>query len=125
MADAQELHAHITVLSVFNVPLEPDTPRNFGTLDDISDRESAPLSAPPDVLAHLTDARGQLSQAGLEADLIWAAGPPADVIVQAARQVRADVIVVGEHHHGFFARAFGADVGAAVEREAGCKVVLA
>jgi hypothetical protein len=43
-----------TVLSVANVPLDPDAPRNFGTLDDISDREDAALRPPPDVVAHLT-----------------------------------------------------------------------
>jgi nucleotide-binding universal stress UspA family protein len=125
IADAQESHAHITVLSVFNVPLEPDAPRNFGTLDDISDNEGARLSAPQDVVAQLTDARDQLAKAGLRGDLMWAAGPPADVIVETARGAHADVIVVGEHHHGFLARAFGADVGAAVQREASCEVVLA
>lgn len=125
IADAQESRAHLTVLSVFDVPLEPEAPRNFGTLDDISDREGTALSAPQDVVAQLTDARDQLSRAGLRGDLMWAAGPPADVIVETAREVHADVIVVGDHHHGFLARAFGADVGAAVQREANCQVVLA
>lgn len=125
IAEARESHGRLTVVSIFDVPLEPDGPRNFGTLDDISDREQAPLSAPPEVVAQLTDARDQLSAAGLKPQLLWAAGPPGHVIVEIARQVHADVIVVGEHHHGFLARALGADVDAEVQREAGCEVILA
>jgi nucleotide-binding universal stress UspA family protein len=35
------------------------------------------------------------------------------------------VIVLGEHHHGFLGNLFGADVDTAVQREAGCDVILA
>ena len=125
IAEARESRGRITVLSVEELPLDPDVPRNFGTLDDISDREGAPLSPPPDVVAHLTEARNLLAEAGLEADLAWAAGEPGREIVDTARRIGADVIVVGEHHHGFLAGLFGADVGAEVQREAGCDVILA
>jgi hypothetical protein len=33
--------------------------------------------------------------------------------------------VLGEHHHGFLGRLFGADVDEEVKREAGCEVILA
>ena len=39
IAEAYESHGRITVLSVANMPLDLDVPRNFGTLDDISDDE--------------------------------------------------------------------------------------
>jgi nucleotide-binding universal stress UspA family protein len=123
--EAQKTRAHITVVSVLNVPLDPDVPRNFGTLDDISDREGEALGPPPEVVEHLAAARARLAEAGIDADLTWGAGPPGDVIVKAAERVRADVIVVGEHHHGFLARFVGADVGADVQRAAGCDVILA
>ena len=123
--EAQKTRGRITVVSVLNVPLDPDVPRNFGTLDDISDREGEALSPPPDVVEHLTEARDRLAAAGIDADLTWGAGPPGDVIVNAAERVRADVIVVGEHHHGFLARFVGADVGADVQHAAGCDVILA
>jgi nucleotide-binding universal stress UspA family protein len=125
IAEAKETRARIIVLSVFNVPLDPDVPRNFGTLDDISDHEGEALPAPPDVVQHLSEARDLLAQARLDAELTWGAGPPADVIVETAKRIRADVIVVGEHHHGFLSRAFGGDVGADIQREAGCEVILA
>ena len=125
VAEAHESRAHITVLSVANLPLDLDVPRNFGTLDDISDHEGDPLSPPPDVVAHLTEAREHVTKAGLDADLVWAAGQPGNAIVDTARRVRAQVIVLGEHHHGFLGNLFGEDVDAAVQREAGCDVILA
>src|SRR5262245_4530722 len=116
VAEARERRARITVLSVENVPLDLDVPRNFGTLDDISDREGGPLSATPDVAAHRGEARERLAAAGLDADLTWAAGEPAEAIVDTARRIGADAIVLGEHHHGRLARLFGVDVDADVQR---------
>jgi nucleotide-binding universal stress UspA family protein len=125
IAEARETRARITVLSVENVPLDPGVPRNFGTLDDIADWENATVSAPPDVVAHLDEAGKRLAEAGLEAELTWAAGEPGQVIAETARQMDADAIVLGEHHHGRLARFFGADVGAEVREHAGCDVILA
>jgi nucleotide-binding universal stress UspA family protein len=125
VAESHKSRAHVTVLSVVNVPLDLDVPRNFGTLDDISDREGAALGPPPDVVAHLTEARDRLNAAGLDAELRWAAGEPAHVIVETAREIDAQVIVLGEHHHGFLGKVFGDDVDAGVQREAGCEVILA
>jgi len=125
VAEAQLAGGRVTVISVLNVPLDPSIPRNFGTLDDISDREGASLSPPPEVVAHLTEARELLAKHGIDADLEWAAGEPGSEIVEAARRLKAHVIVVGEHHHGFLGRLFGADVDAEVQRAAGCTVILA
>ena len=60
-----------------------------------------------------------------DAELTWAAGEPANAIVDTAKRIRAQVIVLGEHHHGFLGNLFGAVVDAAVQREAGCDVILA
>jgi nucleotide-binding universal stress UspA family protein len=123
-----EAHAgrsKLTVLAVAEMPLDPQGPRNFGTLGDISAREGQPLEAPPSVVAHLEKARDELAAAGLDAELRWAAGEPGNAIVEAAQAVRADVIVLGEHHHGFLSSLFGADVAAEVRREAGCDVIVA
>jgi nucleotide-binding universal stress UspA family protein len=125
VSEARERKARITVLSVEDVPLDPSVPRNFGTLDDISDREDAALQAPPDVVAHLGDARERLAAAGVDADLTWAAGEPGELIAETAKQIGADAIVLGEHHHGRLASFFGADVDAEVQRHAGCDVILA
>src|SRR5215470_3512264 len=97
--EARASRGRITVLGVANMPLGLDVPRNFGTLDDISPTEGAELSPPPDVVAHLAEAGDRLTEAGLEGALVWAAGEPGQVIVETARRIRADVIVIGEHHH--------------------------
>jgi nucleotide-binding universal stress UspA family protein len=125
ISEAHDSHGRITVLSVANMPLGLDVPRNFGTLDDISADEGKAISPPPEVVVHLTEARERLASSGLEANLTWAAGEPASAIVETAKEMRAQVIVLGEHHHGLLGNVFGADVDAAVQREAGCEVILA
>jgi nucleotide-binding universal stress UspA family protein len=123
--EAERSTVHITVISVENMPLDPSAPRNFGTLGDISASEGAPFAAPPDVVQHLREANERLSKAGVTADLAWAAGEPGAEIVEAAKRVRANLIVVGEHHHGFLSGLFGGNVDEEVQRAAGCEVVLA
>jgi len=124
--EARSSSAHITVVDVAEMPLNPDEPRFYGTLDDFADNEGDPLAPPPDVVDHLTEARDHLASAGLEADLAWAAGLPAREIVSTARRVGARVIILGEHHHGMLSGLFGSDVDAEVQREApGCTVILA
>jgi nucleotide-binding universal stress UspA family protein len=125
IAEAHDSRGRITVLSVANMPLDLDVPRNFGTLDDISVDEGKPPHAPPDVVAQLTEAGERLASAGLEANLAWTAGNPGRAIVETAKEIRAHVIVLGEHHHGLLGNLFGADVDAEVQREAGCEVILA
>ena len=125
IAEAHESRGRITVLSVANMPLDIDVPRNFGTLDDISADEGKALPAPPDVVAQLTEASERLASAGLEANLTWTAGDPGRAIVETAKEIRAQVIILGEHHHGLLGNLFGADVDAEVQREAGCEVILA
>lgn len=125
IVEARETHARITVLSVASMPLDPEEPRYFGTLDDISPDEGGPLSPPPDVVAHLTEARDVLVAAGLDPDLAWAAGEPGHEIVETAKRIHARTIVLGEHHHGLLSGLFGGDVDAEVQLEAGCTVILA
>ena len=125
ISEAHDSHGRITVLSVANVPLDLDVPRNFGTLDDISANEGGALSPPPEIVAQLREASERLAAAGLEANLIWRAGEPGSAILDTAKEIRAQVIVLGEHHHGLLGNLFGADVDAEVQREAGCSVILA
>ena len=123
--EARAGRSRITVLAVIEMPLDPQAPRWFGTPDDISGSEGSEQTAPTQVVAQLTTAQDRLATAGLEAELRWAAGEPGEAIVEAARELRADVIILGEHHHGFLGSMFGADVDAEVQKRAGCEVVLA
>jgi nucleotide-binding universal stress UspA family protein len=124
--EARSSHAEITVIAVAEMPLNPDEPRFYGTLDDFAGNEGDALAPPPDLVDHLTEARDHLASAGLEADLAWAAGLPAREIVSTAKRVGAKVIILGEHHHGMLSGLFGNDVDTEVQREApGCTVILA
>ena len=125
IAEARERNGRLIVLSVFEVPLDPQVDRFFGTLDDIADWEGQPIAPPPELVGVLAEARDAVDAAGLQADFMWAAGEPARAIVDAAREVGADVVVLGGHHHGFFAGLVGADVAAEVERELGSAVIVA
>ena len=123
--EARARHTHLVVLSVFEVPLDPQVDRYFGTLDDITDWEGQPIAPPPELVGLLAQARERVEGAGLRADFMWAAGEPGRAIVDAARDARVEVVVLGEHHHGFVAGLLGKDVAAEVERELGSTVILA
>jgi len=125
IAEARERHARLVVLSVFEVPLDPQVDRYFGTLDDIADWEGQPIAPPQELVGLLTEARDKVEGAGLEAEFRWAAGEPGRAIVDAVRDTGADVVVLGEHHHGFLAGLLGTDVAAEVERQLGSSVILA
>ena len=83
-----------------------------------------PLVEPPELEPVFAAARERIEAAGLEADYVWAAGEPANAIVGAARDRRADLVVIGSHHHGLFSRLLGTDVAAEVERSAGSDVIV-
>jgi len=118
VVEARDRHVRTAVVSVASMPLDLDAPRYYGTLDDISPAEGRPLSPPPEIVAHLEEAREILAAAGVDSELTSSAGEPGHEIVEVARRVPAKTIVLGEHHHGFLAKLFGGDVAAGVQREA-------
>jgi nucleotide-binding universal stress UspA family protein len=121
--EARDSNGHLVVVAVLELPLNPEGPQNFGTLDD-SPARMIPLVQPPELEPALSHARERVEKAGLTADYVWAAGEPADAIVTAAKDHRARLIVLGAHHHGFFGRLFGSDVAEGVRREAGCELLV-
>jgi nucleotide-binding universal stress UspA family protein len=113
----------LVVLAVFELPLDPRDPRNFGT-PATEPAPTGPLPEPPQISAALAQAREQLERAGVEADYAWAPGEPASLIVDVAREREARLIVVGHHHHGLLSRMLGADVAAEVRSQADCEVMV-
>lgn len=124
ITEAHAKRSQITVLAVAEMPLDPQAPRAYGSAGDIAAWEGKALHAPPEVIESLGAARDRLVAARLNADLVWAAGEPGAAIVDAAKAARASVIILGEHHHGFLGRLFGADVAAQVLRRADCEVLV-
>jgi nucleotide-binding universal stress UspA family protein len=121
--EAASSRAQLVVVAVIEMPLNPEAPQYFGTLDD-SPSPTIPATAPPELEHVLAQARERVAASGVRADYVWAAGEPASMIVAAAKDRRASLIVLGGHHHGFFGRIFGEDVAGEVKREAGCSVVV-
>lgn len=123
IVEARERGARLVVLAVLEVPVDPQVPRFFGTLNDVTDWEGQPITPPPELVTLLASARDRVAAAGVEADFVWAAGEPGRAIVDAARDAGADLVILGEHHHGFLAVLFGTDVTGEVARELGCDVI--
>jgi nucleotide-binding universal stress UspA family protein len=92
----------------FRPPIElPDLEHPLGGVQEIIER-----------------ARKRLDEAEVSAVCVWGVGDPAQVIVDAATEHGASMIMIGAHHHGFFGRLFGEDVDGEVQRAAQCAVVL-
>jgi nucleotide-binding universal stress UspA family protein len=119
--EARGSGGRLVVLAVAEMPLNPEGPQTFGSID--SPPEMIPLLEPPEIDSILGEARELIEAAGLTADYVWAAGEPAAAIVGEARERGADLVVVGSHHHSALGRLLGTDVAAEVKREAGCEVI--
>ena len=122
--EARTSRAQLLVVAVAEMPLNPEGPQNFGSLDDTPAR-MIPLVEPAELEPVLAEARERVESAGLTGEYTWAAGEPASAIVGAARERGADLIVIGSHHHGRLARLLGPDVATQIKRDAGCEVIVA
>jgi nucleotide-binding universal stress UspA family protein len=111
------------------VPYEPTT--SFGgsydaTMFEVAGPETIldPEQPMPGVQEMIDRAQQRLDAGGVAGESTWAIGDPAQVILDAARDRNATKIIVGAHHHGFFARLFSEDIEAEVKRYADCEVIV-
>lgn len=123
LAEAKASHARLVVITVLELPLDPNAPRNFGTLSDGPAAHSGP-SLPAALQPAVAHAREAVAAEGVPADLLWAAGEPAEVLIELARELNASLVVLGAHHHGLFGRMLGADVAEEVKARAGADVLV-
>ncbi len=121
--EAHTSNGELVVVAVAEMPLQPEGPQNFGSLDD-NPVDMIPLVEPPELESVFASARERVGAAGVSADYVWAAGEPSSAIIGAARDRGADLVVLGSHHHGLFARMLGTDVASEVKRSAGCDVLV-
>ncbi len=122
--EARAADGRLVVAAVVEMPLDPTVPPQFASLDDVP-AGPLDLAMPAELEEILARARERVEQAGVEAAFLWAAGDPAQVLVDAARDQQADLVVLGSHHHSRLGRMFGADVAGAVKEHAGCDVLVA
>ena len=73
----------LVVVSVAEMPFNPEGPQNFGTLGDTPAR-MIPLVEPEELEPVREQARAKIEAAGIAADYVWGAGEPASAIVGAA-----------------------------------------
>lgn len=112
----------LVVLVVLETVVEPGTPRSAGVLGD-GPAVPAGMPEPPAVAAAFADAETRIGDAPLEVTYGWDVGDAGEVIVRVAAAEGADLIVVGQGHHGALAELLGADVAAEVRERAGCEVL--
>ena len=122
VAAARDAHQKLVVLAVLELPLDPEGPQNYGTLDD-SPARMMPLVEPPELEPVFTRARARVEAGAYQADYVWMVGDPADSIVATARERDASLVVLGAHEHSWFGRVLGSDVAEEVRGRVDCEVV--
>ncbi len=122
VSEAAHRRAGLVVLAVLELPVSPNEPRAYGTMGD-GPSASGPYVAPPEIEAILEAASERLASTRAHATYIWAAGPPAEVIVEAAQARDVALVVLGQGHHGMLGRFFGSDVAHEVESHLGRAVM--
>ena len=122
MAEARARRAMLTVLAALELPVSPNEPRAYGTMGDgpVAD---GPYVAPPEIETMLRKAKERVDPTGIHATYVWAAGPAAEVIVEAAQARNVAAVVLGKGHHGLLGRFFGSDVAHEVESHLGRPVI--
>lgn len=76
---------------------------------------------------HHTDlehARARLAEAGIDAELAEGVGDPAGVIARLAKDVDADLVVIGNNHKNLIERLVLGSVGSGVQHRADCDVLV-
>src|SRR5262245_50885746 len=121
--EAKTSGGQLAVVSVVDLPINPEGPQSFGALDD-SPARMIPLVVPPELEPLQAQVEEHLAAAGVTGDFVWAVGDPAREIVDAARDRNASLVVLGAHHHSALGRLFGTDVAAKVEHELGAGVIV-
>jgi universal stress protein A len=111
---AKKFGSKVHVTSV--APILVGGPRSAGPYDS-----SDPPAAHAEQLEH---AKALLGEHGIEPTLDEAHGDPAEMIIEVADKIHADLIVLGTHERPLIERALGLSVSGAVARKAECDVLI-
>ena len=120
--EASAAGATVVVVSVAEMPFDPEAPINYGTYTDTP--KSVPLHEPPELEQILGAARERIDAAGVRGDYVWEAGDVGTALLREAKDRGAAAIVVGKGHHSRLGRWLGTDVAQEVERSADCPVIV-
>jgi len=111
---AKAFGASVHVTSV--APLIVGTPRSGGPYD--------PADPPSEHVKQLQHAQALLGHEGISATLEPAHGDPAEMILEVADKIDADLIVLGTNERPLLERALGMSVSGAVSRKAHRDVLI-
>src|SRR4051812_34702240 len=75
--EARASGALLVVLAVLELPLNPEGPQSFGSLDD-TPAQMIPLVQPPELEPVFAAARERVEPSGVRAEYAWAAGNPGE-----------------------------------------------
>jgi len=114
---AREHHARIVLLSVGAPPVVPDAAVSPGGDFALADDKNH-------IGAQLAHYGEKLNAEGLETEPFERFGPPADCILDEARRICADYIVMGSHGHTAIYEAFVGSTTGRVLQDAPCPVVI-
>ena len=112
IAKAFDAEVHVTSVA----PTMAGVPRGAGPYD--------PADPPSEHLKQLQHAQALLVHQGIRATLEPAHGDPADMILEVAEQVDADLIVLGTNERPLLEHALGMSVSGAVSRKARRDVLI-
>jgi nucleotide-binding universal stress UspA family protein len=73
----------------------------------------------------LEQARSELEQRGHQVQLLEGVGDPASCTLEVAKTTKADLVVVGSHHHGLAERALHGSVSTKLAHECPCDLLIA
>jgi len=116
---ARAFNAEICLL---HVEAEPESSR-FSRGPEYEQDERAAKNACADY-SHLNDIKDSISTGGLSAKAVILQGDVTEIILQEARQSKADLIIIGSHGHGALYHLLLGSVSEGVLREAPCPVMI-
>ena len=120
--EARSNGARVVVVSVAEMPFDPEAPMNYGTYTDAP--TSPRIHETAELEGILDAARERIDAAGVEGDYVWEAGDVATALAREAKDRGAAAIVLGKGHHSRLGRWLGTDVAQEVERSSDCPVIV-
>ena len=72
----------------------------------------------------LSDYVGTLKEKGIEADALFLMGATTNILLDTAKKLNSDLIIVGHHHHGFMQKLIFGDIAEEVVKKANTPVLV-
>jgi nucleotide-binding universal stress UspA family protein len=115
---ARSFDGRIVLLNITHSPVVADIDGCVMNFDDLTDRTAKAA------VIQLEQIRDQLQRDFLRVDIVQLTGLAADLILEQARKLPADFIVMGSHGHSAFYDLIAGSTTSGVMKKATCPVVI-